>query len=752
MYDLAASLALDGDTVTFHLGDSPVIYAQPFSVNAGNYVRVSSFRNLAERSLATSARLEMHGPKNLDVLLLTTPRPERNGNALLVALRNLDLAYLGQTLQWEKVVGGQADAIVTALAVPDTMSARFHARTRQMQLGEWKVDSVSLAGHVGQERIDTSFHTQADATLTIDAKPVLTAKAAKLDTLLAEVLIDGLPLPLANAFMPAGMPLSGSMSGHVTALSADESSPVRLNATLALDNASLYYRDADATIRFPGDTLRLVGNRLLLRDYNLTADNKQPLTLSGFVDMTRDVGNPSMSLRLSGKGVRLFRNTKRRSALQTIGGTLPVDADIRVAGVLSALRVTGSVSALSGTDLIYWMDDDPLSTSGRVENLAEFVRFEQLDRKPATVLYPIMASDASSVDVSLRLNVARNAQVRVNLPTGDDDHATIIGGGDLKFGSSSNGQLTLNGTYDANGGDVDFQLPMLPIAKSFALDAPSSIVFSGAVDQPELNLTASEKVRCTISDVASGTRAVTFVVYVYIRGTLDDLDISFSCSAPEDATMQSQIAALTDEERTRQAINLLVTQTYTGPGVSSNAGVATANAAINSLLQKEVESLLSQKLKHTDISVGIDTYGTTGAEGTRTDYNVKISQRLFDDRMRVSVGGRMSSGDDDGLGQRDNAVINDVSLEWLLKDDASQYLRLFRKTNYESVLEGEVVEMGAGYVVERKSFRLRDLLIPGSEKRRRQLFERIRALENATVDDATNPETDNKQPAAAADE
>ena len=236
-----------------------------------------------------------------------------------------------------------------------------------------------------------------------------------------------------------------------------------------------------------------------------------------------------------------------------------------------------------------------------------------------------------------------------------------------------------------------------------------------------------ERVKSTVNDQA-GARVVNFDVAINIAGTLNRLDITFDCSAPEDGSIASELASLNAEERSKQALLLLIAQTYMGPGNASSMGLASANAALNSLLNKELESLLSNKFKNTDINLGIDTYDSDGT--VRTDYSVKVSQRLFDDRVRVTLGGKISSGDNADEGQRD-AMINDASLEYLTKEDGSSYIRLFRKTNYQNILEGEVVETGIGYVQQRSGFRFRNLLIPNNKKREEELKRQIEALQDA---------------------
>ena len=115
--------------------------------------------------------------------------------------------------------------------------------------------------------------------------------------------------------------------------------------------------------------------------------------------------------------------------------------------------------------------------------------------------------------------------------------------------------------------------------------------------------------------------------------------------------------------------------------------------------------------------------------------------------MRVTVGGKVSTGDE--VRQNDANIINDVSMEWMINKDGSHYARVFRKVNYQSVLEGEVVETGVGYVQQRSAFRFWQLFIPTSKKRaaaraammqklQREAMEADRAIETvdtkATID------------------
>jgi hypothetical protein len=695
MYDLGASLAMAPDSLTLRFMDHPVIYAQPLDVNDDNYVCVTDFKTPQLQNLGVEANLLMEGPKGFSLGLRTQPDAALRGNRLFLDLRHLDLQYLGEAVQLGNPVAGVADLNAALFVRPDSLtgSARLAIDNH----------NVLALNYYDGARPDGS-RLPIDATLTTDR----------------------LPIALANIYMPDDVPLSGYLEGYVT-YTGPERGAEQANGYLRLDSATVRYTDAEATLHLPTDTLRLRDSRLLFNRYGIRGENKNPLYVQGTVDFSEALSEPRVDLTLKADNIMLMRSTRCTTKEQYICGTLPANVNLRLRGVSPDLMLTGSVSALTGTDLQYYLQEDPLKSDSKLNDLVEFVDFSKLNKRTTQLL---LKNDdvGGGFGVNMRIDVARSAALNIHLSAASDDYIAVRGGGALQLSMATDGTTLLNGTYDITGGDVSFKLPMLPVSKAFDIVDGSDLRWNGDMENPELNITASEDVRCTINDESGVSRVVKFVVYVYIQGTMDDLSLTFSCGAPEDASIQNQINSLTEEERYQQAIRLLVTQSYSGPGVTTSSSLASASGAINALLQQEVESFFNQHMKNTQISVGIDTYDADGTGTNRTDYSVKISQSLFHDRVRIVLGGRVSSGEEAGS-NRDDAIINDFSLEWLLRADGGHYLRLFRKTNYESILEGEIVETGVGYVVQRSSYRLLDLLIPSSEKRRQRIAERIKLLD-----------------------
>jgi hypothetical protein len=733
MYDLGASLATAEDTLTLHFMDHPVIYAQPLEVNPQNYLRLTSFLDPEKRNLGVAANLEMSGPEGFTMSLQTRPDVETAGNRLSFNLHHLDLDYLRRTVQWSTEASGVASLDGALYVRPDSISGGFDVRVDNLRLGSFAADSLTMHSIYEEWRrergtfltmdIDTGrvLYVAYRERPASESSSVTEQSAASVD---ASIEAQHLPLALVNTYMPDNIRLDGLLNATLL-YSGEQLNVGQANGVINFEEGSVHYADADATIHLPHDTLRMEHNKILFNNYALTAAGKNPVRVQGTIDFTQALSTPHVDLTLRGENVQLMKSTRCVGKEQYISGSLPANVNLKLYGVSPNLALTGSVSALSSTALKYYLQDDPLKSDSKLGDLVEFVSFQKLNRRSTSLLLTNREQVAEGFLVNMRIDVARNAQLDIHLSSAGEDNIGIRGGGALQFSMNPDGTTHLNGTYDITGGDVAFKLPMLPMVKSFDIVDGSTLRWNGETENPEFNITATEEVRCTINDESGVSRVVKFEVYVYIQGTMNDMSLTFSCAAPEDASIQNQITSLTDEERSKQAIRLLVTQSYSGPGVTTSSSMASANGAINALLQREVESFFNQHLKNTQISVGIDTYDADGTGTARTDYSVKISQRLFNDRIRIVLGGRVSSGDESDS-NNDNAIINDFSLEWLLREDGAHYLRLFRKTNYESILEGEIVETGVGYVMQRSAYRLRDIFIPSSEKRRRRMLEQIR--------------------------
>ena len=129
------------------------------------------------------------------------------------------------------------------------------------------------------------------------------------------------------------------------------------------------------------------------------------------------------------------------------------------------------------------------------------------------------------------------------------------------------------------------------------------------------------------------------------------------------------------------------------------------NNALNSFLQSEISNIAGKAL---DISLGMETVDNAEDGGKRTDYNFQFAKRFWNNRFRIVIGGKVSTGN---TAQQDETFIDNVSIEYRLDNSGTRYVKVFHDKNYESVLEGEIIETGVGIVLRKKMSHLGELFI-----------------------------------------
>ncbi|MDE6176820.1 MAG: translocation/assembly module TamB domain-containing protein, partial [Paramuribaculum sp.] len=155
------------------------------------------------------------------------------------------------------------------------------------------------------------------------------------------------------------------------------------------------------------------------------------------------------------------------------------------------------------------------------------------------------------------------------------------------------------------------------------------------------------------------------------------------------------------------------------PGTRGDAKLS--GNPLYSFLTSQLNNWMANNVRGVDISFGVDQYDNSsdGSGRTTTSYNYRVSKTLFNDRFKIVIGGNYSTDADADENFSQN-LINDISFEYMLNRSGSMYVRLFRHTGYESILEGEVTQTGVGFVYKRKVRSLADVFRFLMPRRRRR--------------------------------
>ncbi len=687
--DLGLAVNIVDDGLRLHMSPyNPVLAYRNFKLNPDNFVMLHKDRRL-------EADIDLLADDGTGFKLYTMPN-ETALQDITLSIHDFNLGELSAVLPYLPNVEGMLGGDVHFVQDEQSVSLSVDTRVERM-----KYEGAAL-GTIG---LNATYLPNADGTHFLDG--IMTHDGAEVamlsgmydsrdgGSLDAMAALQHLPLALANGFVPNGeFALAGYADGELE-VQGPVSAPV-MNGHLSTDslhiNSELYSLD----LRIPDDTLIVHESRLLLNRIEAYSKGVQPLVLDGVVDM-RDMADVGLSLDVQARNFELINAPKTRRAIAY--GKVFVDIFARLSGTLSDMQLHGMLRVLGKTDVTYVLADSPLTVEDQLADLVTFVDFTA-EEDPT----PVQQAKPQNIDMRLNVSIEQAAQVHCLLSPDGTNYINIEGGGDLTLSYNTLENMRLHGRYTIVSGEMNYTLMVMSL-RDCTIKSGSYVEFTGDMLNPRLQLSATERVKTTVYE-EKVPRSVNFEVGVELSRTLNDIGMAFTIDAPDDMAISGQLATMSKEGRGKVAVTMLATGMYlTDEGNAQ--GFSGANA-LNSFLQTQISAISNKALKSIEINFGMDN--TTSATGsTQTDYNFSFAKRFWGNRISLIIGGKVSSGSD--VQNTGESIVDNVSIEYRLDNTATRYVRLYYDRNTESLMEGEITEMGAGIVLRRKSTRLGELFI-----------------------------------------
>ena len=537
------------------------------------------------------------------------------------------------------------------------------------------------------------------------------------------------PLSMANGFVPDQLiGLEGYAEGSL-AIKGTTSHPM-VDGEVYVEDAYLVSHPYGIRMRFDNDPVRIVKSKLLLENFGLYAYNEEPLNMKGEIDFS-NLDRITMDLQMRARNMLLIN--ARQEPKSIAFGKAFVNFFARLQGPLEALNMRGRLDVLGSTDMVYMLLDSPLSTDNRLDELVKFTDFTDSTKTVVTRPTP------SGLNVDLTINVSTGSHVLCNLNTDQTNYIDLNGGGDLRMRYNSEG-INLSGRYTLTSGEMKYSLPIIPL-KTFTISDGSYVEFTGDPMNPRLNITAIEHTKAVVRDQNGGSRSVAFDCGVKITRTLNDMGLQFIIDAPEDQTISGDLTTMSVEERGKIAVTMLTTGMYLANGDTNGFSM---NSALSAFLQGEINQIAGSALKTLDVQVGIDN--TTDASGQmHTDYSFRFAKRFMNNRLRLQIGGKVTSGENAAMGQQ-QSFFDNVTMEYRLNQEATKNLKVFYKQNVYDWLEGYTGEYGVGFLWRRKLDKLFgkeervEPRVTTNEERGRRTVVRESSEENGVTNDVDSSE------------
>ena len=508
----------------------------------------------------------------------------------------------------------------------------------------------------------------------------------------AMLQLERMPLNIVNGFVSDHLfGLQGYGDGKMT-VRGPLSRP-QVNGEIYLDSSYVESVPYGVSLRFDNDPVRIVDSKLLLDNFTLYSYNENPLNIQGSVDFS-DLDRVMVDVRMRARNFQIIGAKENPHSVAYGKAFVNVFASMR--GPADNLNMRGRLEVLGSTDMAYILRDTPLTTDNHLDNLVKFKDFS--DTAQVVVNRPPL----NGFTMDMTLDVSMGAHIMAYLNADHSNFIDLMGGGTLRMLYTPTDNLRLTGRYTLSNGEMKYSLPVIPL-KTFVIQNGSYIEFTGDPMNPTLNITATERTKATVTGSNGAGRSVDFDCGVVVTKTLKDMGVVFTLDAPEDMQLHSELQSMSVEQRGKLAVTMLTTGMYLADG---NTQPFSMNSALSSFLNSEINNITGNALRTIDLSFGVDQ-SLDGTGQTHTDYSFKFAKRFLNNRLKIAVGGKVSSGAE--LQQRNKSFFDNVSLEYRLDDTANKYLTLFFQNNSYDWLDGYTQKYGGGFIWRRRIQRFTDI-------------------------------------------
>lgn len=541
----------------------------------------------------------------------------------------------------------------------------------------------------------------AGAALSIDSLKVMNIygvlnDTTSVDPFMLKMTIDSLPLNVANPFLyDAGVSLTGCLDGEIK-VTGEPSSPV-FNGSMDFNNAGVDVMILGTTYVLSDKKIPIDSGIVKFDNYEIKAVNDNPLRINGTLNM-RNVLDPKIDLSLIADEIQLIGSDRARGRAE-VYGKLFANLEANAKGNLKLLNINAKADILNTTDVSYVMIGGAQSVlaSRNNSNLVKFVNFAN----------PAMVNEADSIKltgmlmkIKALLSISRGAELSVDLSSDGKNKVQLEPSGNLDYTMDILGGQHLIGRLNIDDGFARYTPPLMS-EKLFSFQEGSYVEFNGNILNPILNIHTIDKVKANVTQEGQNSRLIYFNVGLDITGTLENMDVAFDLSTDDDITVANELESMSPSQRASKAMNLLLTNTYTGLETTADANMGTN--ALYSFLSSTLNSWVANNIKGVDLTFGVNQYENTtdGISSQATSYSYNVSKSLLDDRFKISVGGNYTTDADPNENLTQN-LVSDIAVEYMLNKNGTMYVKIFRHVGFKSILEGEIVQTGVGLTYRKR--------------------------------------------------
>ena len=506
----------------------------------------------------------------------------------------------------------------------------------------------------------------------------------------------------------------------------------KLGTSYAIDNQKISFN-------YPAISL----DHFMIKD---SANNS--LVINGEIT-SQSVTEYNLDLAINSKNFTVV-NVSKAFANQ-VYGFAAVDADISVTGNSTTPNIEGNITLNDKSDVTLVLPESNVNKNDaksvvRFIDRDTFALPEKVAFRPVNDVKPAFAQ---FLNYNLNVEIGKAAALTIIIDPSSGDELKLQGDAQLNAGVDPDGNIILAGNYELNSGYYILNYQFLK--KKFNLLPGSTIAFAGPATDAQINITAEYIAKTSPKDLLGneiGTvdpklantfkQEIPFRVLLTLQGTMMKPEISFAIELPEEnknLQISSDLRTTIDNKLTqlkgdvgatnRQVFSLLLFNRFVGEqstdffstsGTGDGGGFSDlARQSVSKFLSSALDNIAADLFKGLDINLNLNSYKdyTSGDAQQKTDLNVAITKSFVNDRLSISVGKNFGIEGQDASAkaaqQKGSGFLPDVTVNYKLTQDGKYMLRAYKKTQFEVILDGYVIETGVAFIVTMDYDKFRDL-------------------------------------------
>ena len=564
-------------------------------------------------------------------------------------------------------------------------------------INKFPIGDMSAKADMDLERLQVSLTNVNDGKETINLSGYMLVENQELNM---DATLNDASLVILEPFL----------SNYVSAMGGAISGKMDLRGTLAdpqIDGTGTLH-DGRLTVNYLKTTYLLNGNILFkptqisLQQVKLSDLFGNQATLSGGINH-QGFKNIRLDIKANLNNLQVMNTTDKDN--ETFYGTAFVTGTAEVVGTTTNLDINARATSRPNTAIYI-----PLTSNNsqaqedfiHMINIQDTVRIKEIAEE-------INRLEIENVRMNFVLDITPDAYAEIIIDPRTEEGISGRGRGVLTMNIDTQGNFTLNGTYEITEGMYNFSLYNV-LKKQFRIKPGGRITwygdpYTGIMDisaeytesvslQPLLVSTTTAQNQSTTS-----SRRYPVKVLLNLDGQLLSPHISFGfdfTEFPSSGETQTTISSFQnkiandEQEMNRQVFSVIMTRSFSPEGQFS--GVSNISSSLGQLLSSQLNSFLGQVDKNLEVDLDVASLDQNALE----TFQLSVAYTFLDGRLRVSRDGGFTNNQGNASA---SSIIGDWQAEYMLTEDGVYRIRIFNRNNYNTFTSLSLSENVATYGV-----------------------------------------------------